>query len=78
MLALSIIAAGKLTYHARRRCSSLVDDECSGSFSQIENRKLVLGSLVGGQVESAEAAAHRGASADSGVREGVNESRRRD
>jgi uncharacterized protein (DUF433 family) len=58
------------TYHARRRCSSLVPDECIEGFSQI--RKLetpALGSLVGGQVESAEAAAHRGASADSGVLE---------
>ncbi len=38
--------------------------------AQIVNLKLSLGSLVGGQVESAEACGASGASADSGVREG--------
>ena len=51
-------------------------DECIEGIRPNNKSNFALGSLVGGQVESAEAAARRGASADSGfVRD---ESRRRD
>jgi hypothetical protein len=66
MLSLSIEAA-RTTYHARGDAHHSSEDECIEGIRPKHNFKIALGSLVGGQVESAEACGASGeASADSG------------
>ena len=69
MLTLSIAAAvdSPVKTAGAAHHSSMTD--ASKAFSQIVNRQLRLGSLVGGQVESAEVRDALGTSADSGVLE---------
>ena len=71
MRSLSIAAA--VTHLSRLLVAMLITCQktsATKASAQIVNRHLSLGSLVGGQVESAEACGASGASADSGAREG--------
>lgn len=66
MLSLSILR-GDSPVKTARGAHHLSEDECVEGIFQIVNDKLFWDSLVGGQVESAEARGASGASADSGA-----------
>jgi|GEM_PF-5013138 len=69
MLTLSIAAAVDSPVKTAGDAHHSSMTNASKAVSQIVNRQLRLGSLVGGQVESAEVRGALGASADSGVLE---------